>query len=341
MIDVLLIANDQGLITEIQKITAVTGCKLKVTTQASPIEVNNSSTVLIDANLDISINHHDVVLITAGKPGTEIWQRAVATGAKYVAFLPDAREWLIQNLIPKANKNAKVIGVIGASGGIGASLLASLIATDYAKSKCSVLLTELSKTSGGLDVLWGIEDTKGLRWSDLASNKKLFFNQDFLRALPTSHGVAILSTDAKNLNVEFGILNKIEQLQKCVDVLVIDLANPENSDFAETLEFCDELILVVGSTIRSVSAANQLKLIYPKLLKSKLVVRNLSGTGLAALNIAKTLDLKLAGEITSDLKIVEQLEQGISPAQISTGSISKAIADIRVELNESDVSDVA
>lgn len=341
MIDVLLIANDQGLITEIQKITAVTGCKLKVSAQINPIEVNNSKSVLIDANLEVSINHHDVVLITTGKPGTEIWQRAVATGAKYVAFLPDAREWLIQNLIPQTNRNAKVIGVIGASGGIGASLLASLIATDYAESKHSVLLTELSKTSGGLDVLWGIEENRGLRWSDLAGNNRLFFNQDFLRALPSSNGVAILSTDAKNLNVEFEITNKIEQMQKCVDVLIIDLAKPENPDFTKAIEICDEVIFMVGSTIRSVSAANQLKLIYPKLLKSKLVVRNLAGTSLAALNIAKTLDLTLVGEITSDLKIVEQLEQGISPAQISTSSISKTIADIRVELDESVVSDVA
>ena len=341
MIDVLLIASDQGLIIEIQKITAVTGCKLKVSTQVNPIEINNSKTVLIDANLDVSINHHDVVLITTGKPATEIWHRAVATGARYVAFLPEAREWLIQNLIPQTIRNAKVIGVIGASGGIGASLLASQIATDYAKSKHIVLLTELSKTSGGLDVLWGIEEDKGLRWSDLAGNNKLFFNQDFLRALPSSNSVAILSTDTKNINAELGVINKIQQLQKCVDVLVIDLANPESSNFTEAVELCDYVIFMVGSTIRSVSAANQLKLIYPKLLKSKLVVRNLAGTSLAALNIAKTLDLHLVGEITSDLKIVEQLEQGISPAQISTGSISKAIADIRVELDEFVVSDVA
>ena len=336
MLDVLLITQDQNLITEIEKIAAVTGCTLRLTNHANNQEIQSARTVLIDASVNQTVSHPDVVLITLGMPGVKIWQKAVETGAKYVAFLPDAREWLITNLVPMQNSKAKVIGFLGSSGGIGCSTVASLIASNFLKLSDSVLLSETSTISGGLDVLWGVEDTKGLRFSDLTNTQNQINAKDVIRNLPKSDGLSILSTDSRKALAVSNQLEIISHLAKGCEYLIIDLPKPGTKNFVDLLDFCDQIVLLVGTTIRSISAANQLVSLYPLLKKSKLLVRQLPGTNLDSLNIAKTLEISLTGTIPNDVRIVEQLEQGISPAQLVSSNIHKALTEIQLELETFD-----
>lgn len=332
MFDALLISEDQKLINELQKIAAVTQCSLQINSKLNNSEHKVAHTVLIDATLDISVEHPEVVLVTFGEPGIQIWQKAVATGAKYVAFLPDAREWLIQNLIPRPSKNSRIIGVLGVSGGLGCSLLASSIAANFATSKNSTLLVETNMFSGGLDVLWGIEETKGSRWSDLINQSNQILPIDVFRSLPKSDEVSILSCDSKDPRYPENFDQTIEELLSTSDLVVIDLPNPAHPKFENLLGLCTEIVLLVGSTIKSISAANQLLSQYLDLTKTSLVVRNLPGTNLSALNITKTLKLELIGQLMSDQKITEYIEQGLSPAKITSNSWRKSVNEICANL---------
>lgn len=337
MFDALLISEDQKLITELQKIAAVTQCSLEINSKLNNSELKVAHTVLIDAALDISVEHPEVVLVTFGEPGLQIWQKAVATGAKYVAFLPDAREWLIQNLIPRPNKNSRIIGVLGASGGLGCSLIASSIAANFATSKKSALLVETDLFSGGLDVLWGIEETKGSRWSDLINHSNQILPIDIFRSLPKSDDVSLLSSDSKDSRHPENLSKTIEELSSTSDLVVIDLPKPAHPEFENLFGLCTEIVLLVGSTIKSISAANQLLIQYLDSTKILLVVRNLPGTNLSALNIAKTLKLELIGQLTSDQKITEHIEQGLSPAKITSSSWRKSINEICANLETENV----
>lgn len=332
MLDVLLVSQDQRIIHEIQKICAVTGCKLKVDDNPENQDLYKAKTLIVDMQSNIQINHQNVVLVTCSEPGVEIWHKAVLANAKYVAFLPDAREWLIANLVPQGNQITKIIGVLGASGGIGTSLVASCIAAQLVSKRSSVLLTEGQLISGGLDVLWGIEDTKGFRIPDLKNQKNLINLQEVLRSIPKSSGVYVLSTDSKlaTPNSDFGKIFK--NLRGITDFQIIDFPNCDHHEFVDLLETCDELALIVGSTIRSTSAANQLIQSFPKLSGAKLVIRNLPGTNLDGMRIAKTLGMNLCTTIQTDSRIVEQLEQGISPANLSSNSLKRSILEIVQEL---------
>jgi hypothetical protein len=97
----------------------------------------------------------------------------------------------------------------------------------------------------------------------------------------------------------------------------------------------------VGSTIKSTNAANQIISNFSNFQNSKLIVRTLSGTGLLPQSIAKTLGLTLAGQISSDQKIVEFLEQGLSPAQLPSSGYQKSILEIFENLDNANASAVA
>ena len=328
MLDVLVFTQDAQLISEIEKICAVTQATVSFKSSAADVDVNSANTVLIDAQLDLNISHKNVVIVTAGEPGPIIWQKAVATGAKYVAFLPDARPWLLENLIPKSNKIAHTIGFLGSSGGLGTSLLASLIAITFAQSHEKVLLAELNPVSGGLDVLWGIEDVKGMRWSHLSNELSQFLVQDVMRSIPAVNGVSLLSSDLAGIPSEKSATDLVAALKMEVDVQVIDLPDPQAPCFNELLNICDDLVLLVGSSIKSISAANQLINQFPKFGNAKLIVRNLPGTNLTDLNIARTLNLQLVGQIPNEIKLVEHLEQGLSPTKIPNSAYRKAVLEI-------------
>lgn len=334
MQDVLLISQDSNLVAEIQKICAVTQATLSYSEFVTELEIENSHTVLIDAELDLVVNHPNVVVITRNEPGTVIWQKAVATSARYVAFLPDARPWLLENLIPKPKSSGYAVGIIGATGGLGASLLASLIAANFATNNKNVLLAEFSNFTGGLDVLWGIEEVKGTRWSHI-SNQVL--PQDLLRSLPKVDQVQVLSNDLNLLPTKELIIQTAQNLKSVFDFAIFDLPKVEQLEFDRVLNLCDELILVVGSTIRSINAANQILRNNPELNRSKIVVRQITGTNLAGFSIARTLELPLLGEIPSDTKIVEHLEQGLSPTKIVANSYRKAVSEVCAQLDFANV----
>ena len=341
MFDALLISQNQQLINELQKISAVTQCSLEVNSKVNNSEVKAARMVLIDAALTEIVNHPNVVLITLGEPNIEIWQKAVATEARYVAFLPDAREWLLQNLIPNPIKSTQIIGVIGATGGLGASLIASSLAVMFAQSDKTVALAETNFCSGGLDVLWGIEESKGTRWADLIYPSGRISPQDLYRSLPKASGVSVLSTDSQDGRMPASYSEILSDLAQAVDVLVIDLAKSLEVGATELLELCTDLIIVTGSTIRSTSATNQLMQLASKLASAKLIVRMIPGTGLDAQNVSKTLGLQLLGTVTTDQKVVEHLEQGLNPGDISSNSYRKSIQEIFENLENSNVSAVA
>ncbi|MGZ4743893.1 MAG: P-loop NTPase [Oryzihumus sp.] len=64
---------------------------------------------------------------------------------------------------------AHVIGVVGGSGGVGATVLAAALATRAAATGRTVACVDGDVLGGGLDVTFGLEQEPGLRWPDLAA----------------------------------------------------------------------------------------------------------------------------------------------------------------------------
>ncbi|MBC7292320.1 MAG: pilus assembly protein FlpE, partial [Actinotalea sp.] len=88
-----------------------------------------------------------------------------------------------------------MVAVVGAAGGVGASTLAALLARRRAIAGDRVLLVDLDPGGGGLDVLLGLEQVDGARWSDLRHVASGVEARPLLDALPHWRGVSVVSGD--------------------------------------------------------------------------------------------------------------------------------------------------
>jgi anion-transporting ArsA/GET3 family ATPase len=85
-----------------------------------------------------------------------------------------------------------VLGVIGGSGGVGASTFSAALAERAAQEYGHAALVDLDPGRGGVDVLLGIEAVPGARWSGLQLDGGQLDPQALLQGLPSWREVAVL-----------------------------------------------------------------------------------------------------------------------------------------------------
>lgn len=86
---------------------------------------------------------------------------------------------------------AGVVGVLGGSGGVGASTFAAALATSAGRS----VLVDCDPVGGGIDVLLGIEAVPGARWSGLHVDGGRLDPQLLGDGLPRWGEVGVLAAD--------------------------------------------------------------------------------------------------------------------------------------------------
>lgn len=122
------------------------------------------------------------------------WELAIKAGAQAVCLLPEDAEELLKLLgAPDESQPGLLIGVISAVGGAGTSTLAALLARQLAEF--SPLLIDAHPAGGSLDLLLGLENSAGIRWSELNTlDLGAIDAKDLRESLPhTSDGIAVLT----------------------------------------------------------------------------------------------------------------------------------------------------
>lgn len=118
--------------------------------------------------------------------GDPSWEGGIAVGlvpAPGAYHLPQDTEELARAIAAAMPRStARRIGVVGARGGIGASVLAALLARTYAARGWRSSLLDLDC---GLDRLLGLEAEPGPRWADLVTEAAPFLGEPLFAALPS------------------------------------------------------------------------------------------------------------------------------------------------------------
>lgn len=103
---------------------------------------------------------------------------------------------------PHEAQHTVCILVSSPCGGVGTSTFAALLALAARQFTSSVALVDRDPRNGGLDVLLGIEEEKGLRWSGLEAPLGTLDYQALAVQLPRWKSVAVLSADPWNGVIE-------------------------------------------------------------------------------------------------------------------------------------------
>jgi len=227
-------------------------------------------------------------------------------------------------------KNAHVIGVIGGSGGVGASSLAAAVAMRGAHGGLRTICLDGNRFGGGLDVTFGIEQEQGVRWPDLAGARGRVEGGDLLRQLPAVDGVAVLSFDrGRDVRLSVEVVSEVTQsLGRAVDLVVVDLPLPDHEMFGGLLPSLDETVLLAGSGICDLAAASTMSAhLIRECPDVWLALRSRGQGGNFAETVAVALDLPLLAIVREEASLPADLLHGIPPGSSHKGALA-AVAEV-------------
>lgn len=230
-----------------------------------------------------------------------------------------------------ASGSGLVIGVLGASGGVGASTLSVALAVSAAREpgvvRGPVVAVDGLLTGGGLDVTACVEHLPGLRWPDLAGARGEVAGADLLAELPRATGVSVLSATAEGpLPPPEVVASVMGSLRSVAGVVVVDLPGAVSPPGLEALgAACDVVLILAGTTPRQLADAVAARRHLGALVAGApvgLVVRGAMRAESLASTLAEHLGLPLAGCWRDDGRVAADAERGRTPGERRRSSLA-------------------
>ena len=194
-----------------------------------------------------------------------------------------------------------VVGIVGASGGLGVSTVVAALALRAAAKGRRAVAVDMARGSGGLDLLVGGEQAEGLRWGDLSHARGELGEL----ALPTVGGARFLAPSREQAAppVDAAVEAVLSALSRNSDVVVIDAGRePPPAD-------CEHVVMLVGGDVHSVAAARMVRDVTP----SGIVVRSGVGRRLPPEVVARSLGAPLIGRLPEEPVLPRLSELGLLP----------------------------
>jgi secretion/DNA translocation related CpaE-like protein len=284
-----------------------------------------------------------VVLAGRGGHGDPGWDLAELIGAEHLAMLPAAEPWLVDRFSESsAGKGStgdrgagRIFAVIGGRGGAGASVLAGGLAVTAARIGLRTLLVDADPLGGGLDLVLGWEQLEGLRWPALTQADGRVDAPALVRALPSRGDLVMLSWDRGDLLAlpAEAMAATMDAGRRGRDIVVVDLPRQLDDAAVIALQASDQAFVVVPAELRATAAAARVvAATAPHCTDLSVIVRGPAPGRLKAREVARALDLPLAGTLRPEPGLCRGLERGEAPASSGRGPLAilcqRVIADL-------------
>jgi secretion/DNA translocation related CpaE-like protein len=255
-----------------------------------------------------------------------IWTSRESTGVHRLRSVP------LHSSAPsphvRVNPSRLVIGVLGGSGGVGASVVAAGLALRATEGARNSVLVDLDPAGGGADLLLGVEQQPGQRWSDLCTVRGSLDVEVLAPVVHPQHpGLHVLAWPRAGADVETTTIAAV--LDACrtrFDTVVVDL--PRQSLPPALLTQVDRLLVVTGVDVRACAAASVIARDASAQTREmsaattvSAVVRGPGPTPHDAVHIAEFLGLPLAGEVLWEPRLAQDIEDGRAPGSRRRGQI--------------------
>lgn len=210
--------------------------------------------VVAHVNADIDGEVSDV--------GRDVWRFAVHLGAEHVVELPDGQAWLVdafRECVEGPVRHGIVLPVFASSGGVGASTLSANLALVATRLGRRGLLVDADPWGGGIDLLVGLENSPGARWTDVQHVSGHLPAGHLDAALPRAGGVPVLScsrVEPSGPTAE-SMAAVLASARRSNDVVVVDSSKVVDEVYRVIVDECRVAVLLVGDHVRSVASAGQ------------------------------------------------------------------------------------
>lgn len=218
-----------------------------------------------------------------------------------------------------------VVGVIGATGGAGATTIASVLAHRAARS-CDVALVDADPLSAGYTHWLGVASS-GLAWPDLAGAPVPFVPARLAQALPANGRLRLLGPDRRGAMPAEGDVGAyaISALARAHALTVVDLGREAPYSRPDLLEWCDLVIVVCTAAAESVAQAGALNALLEERVPAANIglVVNRTSTLAEGMAAAEDAGFEDAVVVRAARQLKKDLDHGVHLGQRKRCSITR------------------
>lgn len=255
-----------------------------------------------------------------------VFRSAVELGAESVVDLPDGAEWLVDALtdVGEQASPGRTVGVVGGSGGAGATTLACALAQWHAV-RAPTLLVDADPLGPGLDRLLGMEDFAGVRWEGLAETAGRLGARALRESVPRRDHLGVLTWTGLRRRLDVPTARRI--LPAAVrghDLVVLDLARQGAATLAELVDRCDDLLVVTPATVPGLAATARLVAELGRSGRAGLVLRP---GALSDADAERVTGLPVVAAVGDQRGLAASVDRGLGPLA-GRGPLARAARDL-------------
>lgn len=260
--------------------------------------------------------------------GDGLFRDALGVGAETVSGLPASETWLVELLTDVGDGGAApgvTIGVIGGSGGAGATVFAAVLA-QMASAAGRTLLVDADPIGAGIDRVLGLESADGIRWDSMLRTTGRLSSRSLREALPRSGQLSMLTwpTDRPASLQAFAMREVLSAGRRGFDTVVVDLPRHRDAVVEETISRCDHVVLVSTLTVPGVSSAARVAHRLPDATPTRHLVTRGNRAGVSPESASRLLRIPLLVTMGDQRGLDEAINLGAGPARSRRGTLARA-----------------
>lgn len=304
-----LLSTDPQLIESVEAVCV--SCRVELTVTDSLADTKGADTLLVDAASEVERVPNGAIIVALASHQSA-WELAARSAASAVVVLPDAAEWLAEMLARSEHETGaielgRVLGVVGATGGVGASTLACWLAQEFSETGAPTAVVDADPGAAGLDLVLGTESEDGLRWPELHQFSGAVAADQLWAAMPSAGSLRYLSWDRQGTHASsVPVGTVIHALRSAATYLVVDL----NADrLEEQAQWCSTVLVLTPRTVRGVLAAT-LAVQRCGEIPVMTVLTGLNVADVDAAIVESATGVGCAGSLTFDPRLPQELDNG-------------------------------
>ena len=334
----LLLTADEGLLAELLPLAAA--ADVVPTTAHEPLAAlaawSRAPVVLVGADLADEVarigpgRRPHVYVVTSRRAPDELFRTALLVGAEQVVEVAGSSAWLVEllaDLTERRTARGRVIGVIGGSGGAGATTLACALGQWSARQGEAVVI-DCDPQGPGLDRMLGLERTDGFRWDALCQTTGRLSARALREALPRAGSLGVLSwyvgAGPQTLQA-FAVREALSAARRGHETVVVDLPRTPDRLVDEVASRCDELLVMTVGTVPGVSAAARMRARFAEHPGVGVVLR---GEAVDAGDVEAAVRLPVRVQMRDQPRLGEALDLGLGPLRSRRGPLARAVATL-------------
>ena len=342
------LVTDPGLVDEVLHAAAIVGCELERVVDVTALRErwHGAAALVLDFAAVMACagfpRRAGVHVVGAGPPGAEVWRRALELGAEQVLELPAGQERLRAVLADAAEDEpvgeGRVLAILGARGGAGASVLAVAVGQAVSAAGGHALLVDCDPWGGGLDLTLGAERQEGLRWPTLQVKGGRVPAAALRSALPGRSGrrgsLTVLSCGRTGPGPEpDAVVAVVEAGRRAGGAVVCDVPRQLTPAACAALDRADLAVLVVPADVKACMAAKTLvDQAAARGVRLKAVVRGPAPGGLTAAQVVAAINVPLLAAMRPEPRLARALDNGRFPAT-TRGPLARAARSVLAALD--------